>query len=264
MIDKSTLANIHSYVEDKVGYVILDNPSRLNAISLSMWEKIGILLKEYEKNNNIRCVVLKGKGKKAFSAGADISEFNNNRSQSDTVLKYDNVSKNSLKILQRFSKPTIALIDGYCIGGGLATALSCDIRLASKKSTFAIPAAKLGLAYDYLGIKKLRDIVGPSRAKYIFFTARQFTSDEAMQMGIIEQIFNDSDFDEHTLKVLNAISDNAPLTIASAKLAIDADPQDSKMIQRCREFEQVCFSSKDYEEGRLAFSEKRKPIFKGH
>jgi|TARA_B110000196_G_scaffold167634_1_gene144038 enoyl-CoA hydratase/carnithine racemase len=264
MIDKSTLANIHSYVEDKVGYVILDNPSRLNAISLSMWEKIGILLKEYEKNNNIRCVVLKGKGKKAFSAGADISEFNNNRSQSDTVLKYDNVSKNSLKILQRFSKPTIALIDGYCIGGGLATALSCDIRLASKKSTFAIPAAKLGLAYDYLGIKKLRDIVGPSRAKYIFFTARQFTSDEAMQMGIIEQIFNDSDFEEHTLKVLNAISDNAPLTIASAKLAIDADPQDSKMIQRCREFEQVCFSSKDYEEGRLAFSEKRKPIFKGH
>ena len=264
MIDKSTLANIHSYVEDKVGYVILDNPSRLNAISLSMWEKIGILLKEYEKNNNIRCVVLKGKGKKAFSAGADISEFNNNRSQSDTVLKYDNVSKNSLQILQRFSKPTIALIDGYCIGGGLATALSCDIRLASKKSTFAIPAAKLGLAYDYLGIKKLRDIVGPSRAKYIFFTARQFTSDEAMQMGIIEQIFNDSDFDEHTLKVLNAISDNAPLTIASAKLAIDADPQDSKMIQRCREFEQVCFSSKDYEEGRLAFSEKRKPIFKGH
>lgn len=264
MIDKSTLANIHSYVEDKVGYVILDNPSRLNAISLSMWEKIGILLKEYENNNNIRCVVLKGKGKKAFSAGADISEFNNNRSQSDTVLKYDNVSKNSLKILQRFSKPTIALIDGYCIGGGLATALSCDIRLASKKSTFAIPAAKLGLAYDYLGIKKLRDIVGPSRAKYIFFTARQFTSDEAMQMGIIEQIFNDSDFEEHTLKVLNAISDNAPLTIASAKLAIDADPQDSKMIQRCREFEQVCFSSKDYEEGRLAFSEKRKPIFKGH
>ena len=264
MIDKSTLANIHSYVEDKVGYVILDNPSRLNAISLSMWKKIGILLKEYEKNNNIRCVVLKGKGKKAFSAGADISEFNNNRSQSDTVLKYDNVSKNSLKILQRFSKPTIALIDGYCIGGGLATALSCDIRLASKKSTFAIPAAKLGLAYDYLGIKKLRDIVGPSRAKYIFFTARQFTSDEAMQMGIIEQIFNDSDFEEHTLKVLNAISDNAPLTIASAKLAIDADPQDSKMIERCREFEQVCFSSKDYEEGRLAFSEKRKPIFKGH
>ncbi|MBT3938992.1 MAG: enoyl-CoA hydratase [Pelagibacterales bacterium] len=264
MIDKSTLANIHSYVEDKVGYIILDNPSRLNAISLSMWEKIGILLKEYENNNNIRCVVLKGKGKKAFSAGADISEFNDNRSQSDTVLKYDNVSKNSLQILQRFSKPTIALIDGYCIGGGLATALSCDIRLASKKSTFAIPAAKLGLAYDYLGIKKLRDIVGPSRAKYIFFTARQFTSDEAMQMGIIEQIFNDSDFDEHTLKVLNAISDNAPLTIASAKLAIDADPQDSKMIQRCREFEQVCFSSKDYEEGRLAFSEKRKPIFKGH
>lgn len=264
MIDNSTLANIHSYVEDKVGYIILDNPSRLNAISLSMWEKIGLLLEEYKNNKSIRCVALKGKGTKAFSAGADISEFNDNRSRSDSVLKYDNISKNTLQILQNFSKPTIALIDGYCIGGGLATALSCDIRLASKKSTFAIPAAKLGLAYDYLGIKKLRDIIGPSRAKYIFFTARQFASNEALQMGIIEQVFNNSDFDLCTLEVLNSISYNAPLTIASAKLAIDADPHDNEMIERCKEFEQICFSSKDYEEGRLAFSEKRKPIFKGY
>lgn len=263
MSDKSIAGSIHSYIDDKVGYIILDNPDRLNAISLSMWEQIGQSLKKYKNNKDIRCVVLRGKGNKAFSAGADISEFNNNRSRKDAVLKYDNVSKNSLKILQSFSKPTVALIDGYCIGGGLATALSCDIRLSSLKSTFAIPAAKLGLAYDYEGIKRLRDIVGPARAKYIFFTARQFSANEAIQMGIIEQIFEENSFEKDTMKVLNSIIDNAPLTITSAKLAIDANPEDKTLYEKCTELEKACFASKDYEEGRLAFNEKRKPIFKG-
>jgi enoyl-CoA hydratase len=264
MSGKILVGSINSYIENRVGYVILNNPSKLNAISLSMWETIGATLEEYKKNKDIRCVVLTGNGEKAFSAGADISEFNDNRSLEEAVLLYDNVSKKTLKILQNFSKPTVAIINGYCIGGGLATALSCDVRLASEKSTFAIPAAKLGLAYDYLGIKRLRDIIGPSRTKYIFFTARQFSSAEAIQMGIIEQIFKEEDFKEGIMKVLNTIIDNAPLTIASAKLAIDADIDNKELYEKCKEFEAVCFSSKDYEEGRLAFSEKRKPIFKGH
>ena len=256
--------SINSYIENRVGYIVLDNPSKLNAISFSMWEKIGTTLEEYKKNKDIRCVVMTGNGEKAFSAGADISEFNDNRSLEEAVLLYDNVSKTTLNILQNFPKPTIAIINGYCIGGGLATALSCDVRIASEKSTFAIPAAKLGLAYDYLGIKKLRDLIGPSRAKYIFFTARQFSSTEAIQLGIIEQIFKEKDFKEGVIQVLNTIIGNAPLTIASAKLAIDADIEDKDLYKKCKEFEAMCFSSKDYEEGRLAFSEKRKPVFKGH
>jgi enoyl-CoA hydratase/carnithine racemase len=264
MSSKKLAGSINSYIENRVGYIVLDNPSKLNAISFSMWEKIGTTLEEYKKNKDIRCVVMTGNGEKAFSAGADISEFNDNRSLEEAVLLYDNVSKTTLNILQNFPKPTIAIINGYCIGGGLATALSCDVRIASEKSTFAIPAAKLGLAYDYLGIKKLRDLIGPSRAKYIFFTARQFSSTEAIQMGIIEQIFKEKDFKEGIMKVLNTIIDNAPLTIASAKLAIDADIEDKDLYKKCKEFEAICFSSKDYEEGRLAFSEKRKPVFKGH
>ena len=264
MSSKKLAGSINSYIENRVGYIVLDNPSKLNAISFSMWEKIGTTLEEYKKNKDIRCVVMTGNGEKAFSAGADISEFNDNRSLEEAVLLYDNVSKTTLNILQNFPKPTIAIINGYCIGGGLATALSCDVRIASEKSTFAIPAAKLGLAYDYLGIKKLRDLIGPSRAKYIFFTARQFSSTEAIQMGIIEQIFKEKDFKEGVMQVLNTIIDNAPLTIASAKLAIDADIEDKDLYKKCKEFEAICFSSKDYEEGRLAFSEKRKPVFKGH
>ena len=264
MSSKKLAGSINSYIENRVGYIVLDNPSKLNAISFSMWEKIGTTLEEYKKNKDIRCVVMTGNGEKAFSAGADISEFNDNRSLEEAVLLYDNVSKTTLNILQNFPKPTIAIINGYCIGGGLATALSCDVRIASEKSTFAIPAAKLGLAYDYLGIKKLRDLIGPSRAKYIFFTARQFSSTEAIQMGIIEQIFKEKDFKEGVIQVLNTIIGNAPLTIASAKLAIDADIEDKDLYKKCKEFEAICFSSKDYEEGRLAFSEKRKPVFKGH
>ena len=264
MSSKILAGSINSYIENRVGYIVLDNPSKLNAISFSMWEKIGTTLEEYKKNKDIRCIVMTGNGEKAFSAGADISEFNDNRSLEEAVLLYDNVSKTTLNILQNFPKPTIAIINGYCIGGGLATALSCDVRIASEKSTFAIPAAKLGLAYDYLGIKRLRDIIGPSRTKYIFFTARQFSSAEAIQMGIIEQIFKEKDFKEGVMKVLNTIIGNAPLTIASAKLAIDADIEDKDLYKKCKEFEAICFSSKDYEEGRLAFSEKRKPVFKGH
>ena len=135
----------------------------------------------------------KRRGCKAFSAGADISEFDDNRSRLEEVKKYDNASKTSMRLLQQMSIPTIAMIDGYCIGGGLATALSCDLRLASEKALFAIPAAKLGLAYDYAGIKRLREIVGPSNAKNIFYTARQFTADEALGNGSYKGLFKESE-----------------------------------------------------------------------
>ena len=256
--------NILSYINDKVGYIKLNNPHKLNAINIKMWKSIGNILSEYESIADIRCVVLRGEGDKAFSAGADISEFDNNRSSSEEVQKYDNTSKQSMKILQNFSKPTIAVIDGYCIGGGLATALSCDLRFASEKSTFAIPAAKLGLAYDYAGIKRLRDIVGPSKAKHIFYTARQFSAKEAHGIGLIEDFFKKENFEENIIKILEGICDNAPMTIAAAKMSIDADPKNEDEYRKCIEAEKECFASEDYKEGRLAFSEKRKPNFRGY
>jgi len=263
-MNNNSSKSVISYIDKKVGYIKLNNPDKLNAINLEMWENIGIILNDFKNNSEIRCLVLRGEGDKAFSAGADISEFNNNRSIIEEVKKYDNASKVSMNLLQKFPKPTVAVINGYCIGGGLAIALSCDIRLASEKSTFAIPAAKLGLAYDYAGIQRLRDIVGPPNAKHIFYTARQFNTREALQMGLIEKVFAEDVFEDQILKIINSIRDNAPLTIASAKMSIDAEVNNNEMYKKCLEAEKICFQSKDYEEGRLAFSEKRKPIFKGH
>ena len=262
MIDNSK--NILHYIENSVAYIKLNNPIKLNAINLEMWKNIGNILKDFEKNSNIRCIVLRGEGRKAFSAGADISEFDENRSKTEEVKKYDNASKSSMKLLQNISIPTIAIIDGYCIGGGLATALSCDLRFASEKSTFAIPAAKLGLAYDYAGVKRLRDIVGPSNAKHIFYTAKQFNGEEALQMGLINGLFKEDDFEKNILDVINNICVNAPLTISAAKISIDADPNNHLEYKKCLEAEKVCFESSDYQEGRRAFSEKRKPNFSGN
>ncbi len=256
--------NIIHYIKDNVAYIILNNPKKLNAINFEMWLNIGKILEEYEINKSVRCIVLKGEGSKAFSAGADISEFDDNRSRLEEVKKYDNASKTSMRLLQQMSIPTIAMIDGYCIGGGLATALSCDLRLASEKSSFAIPAAKLGLAYDYAGIKRLREIVGPSNAKYIFYTARQFTADEAFEMGLINGLFKESEFEKNISNIINNICENAPLTISSAKMSIDANPNNDIEYKNCIEAEQVCFASNDYQEGRQAFKEKRKPKFNGN
>tara|TARA_B100000686_G_C16796086_1_gene982458 strand:- start:2690 stop:3481 length:792 start_codon:yes stop_codon:yes gene_type:complete len=263
-MSKSSMKGIITYVENKVGYIKLDNPNKLNAVNIEMWTNIGLILNDFKNNSDIRCLVLRGAGSDAFSAGADISEFNNNRSSKEEVKKYDKASKNSMKLLQGFSKPTIAVIDGYCIGGGLAIALSCDLRFASEKSTFAIPAAKLGLAYDYTGIKRLRDIVGPSNAKYIFYTAGQFNTEQALRMRLVEKIFKKDVFEEEIMKIINKICENAPLTISSAKMSIDAEENNEEEYNKCLQAEKECFDSKDYKEGRLAFAEKRKPNFKGH
>ena len=262
MIDSSK--NIMHYIENNIAYIKLNNPKKLNAINLDMWKNISYILKDIDNNNKVRCLVLRGEGNKAFSAGADISEFDENRSRIEEVKKYDHASKNSMKLLQNISIPTIAIIDGYCIGGGLATALSCDLRFASEKSTFAIPAAKLGLAYDYAGTKRLRDIVGPSNAKHIFYTARQFTAEESVKMGLINSFFKEEDFEKKIVNILNNICENAPLTISTAKMSIDADPNNDLQYKKCVDAEKDCFASSDYQEGRLAFSEKRKPNFTGN
>ena len=263
-MSKPSMNGIITYVENKVGYIKLDNPNKLNAVNIEMWKNIGLILNDFKNNSDIRCLVLRGAGSKSFSAGADISEFNNNRSNGEEVKRYDEASKNSMKLLQKFSKPTIAVIDGYCIGGGLAIALSCDLRLASEKSTFAIPAAKLGLAYDYAGVKRLRDIVGPSNAKYIFYTAEQLSSEEALRMRLIEKVFKKDVFEEEITKIINIICENAPLTIEAVKMSIDAEDNNEEEYNKCLQAEKDCFESKDYKEGRLAFAEKRKPNFEGH
>lgn len=158
-----------------VGWLTFNNPARHNAVSLEMWEGLACIAQEFTEDTDIRVVIVQGAGGKAFVSGADISEFENQRNSSDAAALYDAISAKGMQALKNINKPTIAMINGYCIGGGVAVALNCDIRIATENSKFAVPAAKLGLGYEYEGVRKLVDVVGPSFAQEIFFTARQFS-----------------------------------------------------------------------------------------
>ena len=230
-----------------------------------MWQAVPEILSEFERDPNIRVIVLSGAGGRAFVSGADISEFGEKRSSPEQIARYNAISGEANEAIIRCRKPTIAMIEGYCVGGGLGVALCCDLRLAAENSRFAVPAAKLGLGYAYSGIKRLADVVGPSFAKEIFFTARQFDASEALQMGLINRIRPVAEIRDYVTDCARTIGGNAPLTVAAAKLAIneafkDADKRDLAGTQRAVD---ACFSSKDYIEGRNAFMEKRKPVFGG-
>jgi enoyl-CoA hydratase len=248
-----------------VGWMSFNNPARHNAVSADMWAAIPDIVGEFERDDAIRVVVLAGAGGKAFVSGADISEFGEKRSSRDQILAYDAVAGKANDAIIRCSKPTIAMIEGYCIGGGLAVALCCDLRLAADNSRFAVPAAKLGLGYGYGGIKRLADVVGPSFAKEIFYTARQFDAAEALQMGLINRVRPAAELRNYVRDYATTIGGNAPLTIRAVKLCVDevykdASARDLDAAQRAVD---ACFASQDYVEGRTAFMEKRKPVFRG-
>lgn len=173
--------------DGRIGYVIFNNPERHNAVSMEMWEATKSILDGYAKDDEVRVVVLTGAGGKAFVSGADISKFGAERATPEAIAIYNNMTEMAYAGIHDFPKPTIAMIEGYCIGGGLGLAVSCDMRICSDKSRFAVPAAKLGLGYDYPGLKRLMDIVGPSFTKEIFFTARQFDAEEARIMGLVNR-----------------------------------------------------------------------------
>jgi len=251
--------------EGSIGWIIFNNPERLNAVSLEMWEAVPAALEGFEADPEIRTIVLTGAGDRAFVAGADISQFEETRSSPDRIQYYEDVSTFAFNRIAAAKRPTIAMIDGYCIGGGLGIALSCDMRIASEGSTFGIPAAKLGLAYGHEGTKRLVDIVGPSYAKEIFYTARRFTHDEAMGMGLINRVTTKEALAEYVQSYCSMISENAPLTVMTAKTVVDEAciTPDNFDEDKCNALINACFASEDYAEGRTAFMEKRKPVFKG-
>jgi enoyl-CoA hydratase/carnithine racemase len=248
-----------------VGWLIFNNPARHNALSVDMWEGMPEILDGYAVDPEVRLVVLKGAGDKAFVAGADISQFEDRRASKAAVAHYDEMSRRALASLQRIGKPTIAMIRGFCIGGGLNVAMGCDLRIAASDARLAIPAARLGLGYAYEGVKKLVSLVGPAFAKEIYFTARQFTAEEAHQMGLVNRVVEPQMLESTIETMAAAIAENAPLTIKSTKLSVDmavagADARDLAAVQAAVD---ACFASQDYVEGRRAFMEKRKPVFRG-
>jgi enoyl-CoA hydratase/carnithine racemase len=251
--------------EGGVGTVIFNNPERHNAVSLEMWEATKRILDEFAADNDIRAVVLTGAGGKAFVSGADISKFESERASLDAARAYGLKSEAAYASIAEFPKPTIAMIRGYCIGGGLGLATCCDLRIASDNSKFAVPAAKLGLGYGYVGLKRLVDIVGPSFAKEIFYTARQFDTHDALAMGLVNRVVPSAELESTVKGITDMICANAPLTIQAVKYTVGEILKDEtkRNVGRTAEMVDKCFASRDYNEGRTAFMEKRKPVFTG-
>jgi len=254
-----------AHKEGAIGWIIFNNPARHNATSFEMWQSLPLVLGAYAADPEVRVIVLKGAGEKAFSAGADISQFKEKRTGAEAVREYNAASDHASRALRECPKPTIAMVRGYCIGGGTAVAVGCDIRVASDDSRFGVPAAKLGLGYRFEGIRRLASIVGPSFAAEIFYTGRQFSAQEALEMGLVNRVVPVAELEKYTLDYANTIANNAPLTIAAVKRSLIEflkDPADRDMEQ-CQQMVDACYESADYKEGQAAFMEKRKPLFKG-
>jgi enoyl-CoA hydratase/carnithine racemase len=250
-------------MDGHVATITFCNERRFNAMSLSMWLKLGDLLESLNKDAQVRALVLRGQGDRAFVSGADISEFGEQRNDPASVANYDRAVSRAQGALAQFSSPVIAAISGICYGGGLGLVLACDLRYASETAKFRMPAARLGLGYAYAGVKRMMAILGPAKASEVFYTAKVFEAKEAFALGLLNGVEGDVFAKAHETAM--TIAENAPLTIKAAKMAFNAalNGSDAKELEVVDEAVKACFKSKDYAEGRAAFAEKRTPIFKG-
>lgn len=250
---------------DGIATLTLNQPEKRNAISFEMWKTLPRILADLEGDATIRVVIVRGEGGQAFSAGNDISEFEEKRSGANAITEYNAVSRHALESLGTLPKPTIAMIEGYCIGGGIEIALLCDLQIAAEGSRFAVPAAKLGLGYRYHDIRLLVDAVGAGATKEMLFTGRLFSAEEALAMGLVRRVVSAQSLATTVEELARSIAENAPLTVKAAKLMAAQAIRDPGIADRalCDRLVDACHASEDYAEGRLAFREKRKPRFKG-
>ncbi|MBB4425278.1 enoyl-CoA hydratase/carnithine racemase [Bradyrhizobium sp. CIR48] len=256
---------IFQHTTDGVGVITFNNPDKRNAMSLEMWEGFGEALTALRDDETVRVVVLRGAGGKAFVSGADISQFEKTRHNAAASEEYARRSAAQRALLADYPKPTIACIEGFCLGGGMQVAMLADIRIAAHGSQFGIPAAKLGIAYGFDGLRHLVSLVGPSWARLLMYTGMRIDSAEALRIGLIERVFPVDELWGETMTIAETISQNAPLAIKAAKITIAQVLKDESKrdMDAIKAIGNACMDSRDFREGRQAFMEKRKPQFQG-
>jgi enoyl-CoA hydratase/carnithine racemase len=250
-------------LEDGVGLITFNQPEKRNAMSVAMWDGLTQILDLFENDPTVRVVVLTGAGPKAFVSGADISQFDQQRSDANAQITYDRMTSAGRAKLATFSKPVIARIRGFCLGGGLGIALQADLRIAAVDSEFGIPAAKLGIGYGFDMTSKLVDLVGPAHAKMMLYTGTRIDANEAARIGLINQVTSDEELSDVVVNIARTIADNAPLSIRTAKQVVAEVLKPDPQPEIANALVAACFDSADYKEGRLAFKEKRAPKFIG-
>lgn len=251
-------------VEGPVATISIDNPDRRNAMTVAMWQTVPDLCDRVNADEDVRAVVIRGAGDVAFAAGADISEFETVRKGSTGARTYDAIENAGLTAFQNLVAPTIAAIHGFCFGGGVAIALTADLRYAADDAVMAIPAANLGLGYPPAGVAKIVGLVGPATTKEIFFRAKRFAAEQALAAGLVNEVVAKEDLDDHVAGIAADVAAKAPLTLRQiktvvAELARGHQADHSAMADATDE----CFDSADYEEGVQAFLQKRSPVFRG-
>jgi len=251
--------------DGRVGTMTFNNPERHNAVSLEMWQAAARILDDFAEDDEVRVVVLTGAGGKSFVSGADISKFEDERASREAVERYNAATEKVYSTIHGYPKPTIAMIQGYCIGGGLNLAVCCDLRFCSEGSRFALPAAKLGLGYGFAGLKRFIDTIGPAHTKDIFFSARQFGAAEALAMGLVNRVLPDSELASAVREYAEGVAANAPFTVAAIKqISLEVlKPEGERDLKKAADLVARCFGRHNYVEGRKALLEKRKPVFTG-
>lgn len=253
-------------LEPPLAWMVVNRPSAHNALNSEVWKALAQTAQRLAQDESVRVIILRGAGDKAFISGADIGEFSTLRQNAEMTAKYDQLSAAAWLALHSTPQPVIAMVNGLCYGGGVSVALACDLRFASDRSRFAVPAARLGLSYPMAGgVEKLVQTVGPTHAAHILLSAQPIDAPEALRIGLVNRVVASDALEATTRAYALQMAEGAPLTLAAHKRAI----QESLRAAAERNHEALgeamrrCFDSDDYQEGIAAFLEKRSPRFRG-